>query len=250
MPFVSENRLEEALVRAVKNPAAAPDFYRLLLESDILVLGTVEGQEDATSQFSLEPGGQLALVTGERNGERFLPVFSSLPRMQAYLKEESRYLSVNGRALLDLTRGAPVILNPGSEYGRELSPEQIAQLLDSGGWPGGQQVAMSEVERPSALVNALTAVFEKDAGVQTAWMISITPDGPGGESQPLVGIETTGDMAALVAEIERAAQDKVPGLVFDIQRVDRARPQHMANALLSTQPFFQRAPSIPGRFLN
>ena len=32
MPFVSENRLEEALVRAVESPATAPDFYRLLLE--------------------------------------------------------------------------------------------------------------------------------------------------------------------------------------------------------------------------
>ena len=241
MPFVSENRLEEALVRAVENPATAPDFYRLLLENDLLVLGTVEGQEDATSQFSLEPGGQLKLVTGERNGERFLPVFSSLPRMQAYVQEESRYLSVKGRALLDLTRGAPVILNPGSDYGREFTPQQIEQLLDS------QQIAMGEAEYPVALANALTAVFEKDAGVQTAWMINIAQ---GGESHPLVGIETTGDMAALVAEIERAAQEKIPGMVFDLQRVDRAQPAHMAGELLKVQPFYQRGPSLPGRFLN
>lgn len=246
MPFVSENRLEEALVRAVESPATAPDFYRLLLESDLLVLGTVEGQEDATSQFSLEPGGQLALKTGERNGERFLPVFSSMTRMQAYVQEESRYLSVNGRALLDLTRGAPVILNPGSDYGREFTPEQVEQLLGS----SGPQAATSVAEYPAALVAALTAVFEKDAGVQTAWMIGITDRTLGGESHPLVGIETTGDMAALVAQIERAAQEKIPGMVFDLQRVDRAQPTNMASALLSTQPFYQRAPSIPGRFLN
>ena len=53
MPFISENKLEEALVAAVKNPAAAPDFYRLLLESDLLVLGTVEGQDTAGGKFSL-----------------------------------------------------------------------------------------------------------------------------------------------------------------------------------------------------
>jgi len=246
MPFVSENRLEEALVRAVENPATAPDFYRLLLENNLLVLGTVEGQEDATSQFSLEPGGQLKLVTGERNGERFLPVFSSLPRMQTYLKEESRYLSVNARALLDLTRGAPVVLNPGSDYGREFTPQQIEQLLDS----GSPQIAMGEAEYPVALANALTAVFEKDSGVQTAWMINIAPGGRSGESHPLIGIETTGDMAALVAEIERAAQEKVPGMVFDLQRVDRAQPAHMAGELLKVQPFYQRGPSLPGRFLN
>jgi hypothetical protein len=244
MPFVSENRLEEALVRAVENPATAPDFYRLLLENDLLVLGTVEGQEDATTQFSLEPGGQLKLVTGERNGERFLPVFSSLPRMQTYLKEESRYLSVKGRALLDLTRGAPVVLNPGSDYGREFTPQQIEQLLDS------QQIAMGEAEYPVALANALTAVFEKDSGVQTAWMINIAPGGHSGESHPLIGIETSGDMAALVVEIERAAQEKVPGMVFDLQRVDRAQPAHMAGELLKVQPFYQRGASIPGRFLN
>ena len=246
MPFVPENRLEEALVQAVDSPSTAPDFYGLLLESDLLVLGTVEGQESATSAFSLEPGGQLALVTGERNGERFLPIFSSVTRMQAYVKEESRYLSVNGRALLDLTRGAPVILNPGSDYGRELTPQQVEQLLDA----SAPRVATGTAEYPAALVAALTAVFEKDAGVQAAWMIGITDKSLGGASHPLVGIETTGDMAALVAQIERAAQEKAPGMVFDLQRVDRTQPTNMASALLSTQPFYQRAPSIPGRFLN
>ena len=63
MPFISENELERALVKAAQNPASAPDFYRLLLESDLLVLGTVEGQEDATDQFTLAPGGRIALVS-------------------------------------------------------------------------------------------------------------------------------------------------------------------------------------------
>jgi hypothetical protein len=244
MPFVSENRLEEALVRAVESPAAALDFYRLLLESDLLVLGTVEGQEDAAAQFSLEPGGQLALVTGERNGERFLPVFSSLTRMQAYVKEESRYLSVNGRALLDLTRGAPVVLNPGSDYGREFTAREIEQLLSRAG--GQPRIVTTAMAQPPALVKALTAVFEKDAGVQAAWMIHVTFDDQ--DTHPLVGIETSGDMAALVAEIERTAQEKMPGLVFDLQRVDRARPAELTDAMLRTEPFYQRAPS--GRVLN
>lgn len=250
MPFISENKLEEALVRAVKSPATAPDFYRLLLESDLLVLGTVEGQEDVGAAFSLEPGGQLQLVTGENKGEKFLPVFSSLARMQEYVKEESKYLSINGRALLDLTRGAPVILNPASEYGRELTPGEVEQLLNP--MAPSPQVALttSDAFYPMALINTLASVFENHPHVQTAWMIRIGIGDAGSQAQPLVGVETSGDMAALVADIERAAAEGAPGIVFDVQRVDRARPTGMAAALLQAQPFYQRGGAVPGQFLN
>ena len=248
MPFISENKLEEALVRAVKSPATAPDFYRLLLQSDLLVLGTAEGQEAASDNFSIEPGGQLQLVTGENNGQKFLPVFSSLPRMQEYVKEESKFLSVNGRALLDLTRGAPVILNPASEYGREFMPGQVEQLLNP--MPASAQVALgtSDAFYPMPLINALTSVFEKHPDVQTAWMIRVGIGEQGSQVQPLVGIETGGDMAALVVQIERAAAQDAAAIPFDVQRVDRARPTGLASALLQAQPFYQRA--VPGRLLN
>ena len=250
MPFISENKLEEALVRAVKSPATAPDFYRLLLESDLLVLGTVEGR-DGSEKFSLEPGGQLQLVTGERGGEKFLPVFSSVPRMQEYVKEEAKYLAINGRALLDLTRGAPVILNPSSEYGRELTAEQVEQLLNPVAAPGQFiPTFVSDAFYPMALVNVLTQVFAQHPQVQTAWMIRIGIGEPGADFQPLVGIETSGDMAALVAEIERAAAEGAPGTAFDLQRVDRSRPTGMASALMQAQPFYQRGTSVPGRLLN
>ena len=247
MPFISENKLEEALVRAVKSPATAPDFYRLLLESELLVLGTAVGQEDAGSSFSLEPGGELQLVTGENRGEKFLPVFSSLARMQEYVKEESKFLSINGRALFDLTRGAPVVLNPSSEYGREFTPQEIEQLLNPAMPQAQVALSTSDAFYPMPLVHALTAVFERHPEVQTAWMIRI---GIGEDIQPLVGIETSGDMAALVAEIESEVGQSAPGIVFDVQRVDRARPSGMAGALLQAQPFYQRGAAVPGRLLN
>ncbi len=86
MPFISENELEIALVKAAKNPVSGPDFYRRLLETDLLVMGAAEGQEYATEKFRVAPGGKVNLVTGLRNGRTFLPVFSSLLRMQEYVK--------------------------------------------------------------------------------------------------------------------------------------------------------------------
>jgi len=248
MPFISENELERALVKAAKNSAAAPDFYRLLLESDLLVMGTVEGQEDATEQFKLGPGGKVNLETGlKKGGGTFLPVFSSLLRMQDYVKQESKYLRVNGRALLDLTRGAPVILNPASEYGKELTPEQVAQLLDPQATHSQPRLIIGEEDYPMPLVEALIEVFTTRPDVEAAWMIQVRFSGQD-EPHPLVGVETAGDWPSLMQSVQAAADRSIPGLVFDLQRIDRAHPNSLSDALLQAPPFYQHRKS--GTALN
>src|SRR5471032_461887 len=244
LPFISENELERALVKAVKNPASAPDFYRLLLACDLLVLGTVEGWEDASEKFTLTPGGKFNLVTGVKDGGKFLPVFSSLLRMQEYLKQESKFLSINGRALLDMTRGAPVTLNPASEYGKEFSAHEILQLLDGPAPSGEALTIIGEADYPMALVNALTGVFGPRADIAAAWMIQVTFADRAKEPHPLVGIEmdtkSGGDWPSLIRSIEAAAEASVPGMVFDIQRIDRRNHTSLTGALLQAAPFYQR----------
>jgi hypothetical protein len=242
MPFISENELERALVKAVKSPASAPDFYRLLLESDLLVMGTVEGQESASEEFRLAPGGRINLVTGVKNGGTFLPVFSSLLRMQEYVKQETRYLRVNGRALLDLTRGAPVTLNPASEYGKELTSQEVAQLLDPPVSRGHPSTIIGEADFPVALVETLRTVFAARPDIDAAWMIKVA-FADRDEPHPLVGIETPGDWPSLMQAIEAAAQQNLPGMVFDLQRIDRLRRNSLTDALLQVPPFYQRRKS-------
>jgi hypothetical protein len=241
MPFIPENELEQALVKAAQDRMAAPSFYRLLLESNLLVLGSAEGREDASEQFSVAPGGRLNLVTGQKNGGQFLPVFSSLTRMQDYVKEESKYLSVNGRALLDLTRGAPVTLNPASEYGKELSASEIQQLLDG---RGENRTIVGEAVYPAALVEALAGLFASHPDIMAAWMIQVTFADRAEAPHPLVGIETrsaTQDhWPSLMQAIQAAAAEFAPGLVFDVQRVDRGNPVGLTDALLRVAPFYQR----------
>ncbi len=250
MAFKPENKLEEALVAAVKDSAAAPDFYRLLLESNLLVPGTVERHEFSDKPFELSPSTRLNLVPGFKDGERFLPVFSSLTRMQAYVKADSRYLTLNGRTLLEATRGAPLTLNPNSDYGREFTPAQIAQLLDPEPHlqPKGETMeVIGEADFPLPLVEALTALFAARPQVAAAWMIQVTFADRAREPHPLVGIETAGDWLPLMQAIEAAAERAVPGMVFDIQRVVRASPTSLTQALLSVPPFYDRdAKPAPG----
>jgi len=239
--FIAENELEKALVQAVKNPASAPDFYRLLLETELLVLGTVEGQEDAEEKFSLPPGGKLNLVSSIKHGQRYLPIFSSLTRMQEFVKQDSKYLSIHGRALLEITRGAPVTLNPASEYGKELSPLEVMQLLDG---PLSPRIIAGEAEYPAALIEALTPVFAARPDIETAWMIHVTLADRAGQPHPLIGIEldsqTGGDWPSLIQAIQAAAEAALPDMMFDIQRVDRRNPGGMTSALLQAQPFYWR----------
>ena len=243
MLFIPENELERALVKAVKNPAAAPDFYRLLLESDLLVLGTAQGQEGATEAFTLAPGNNLNLVTGAKDGHRYLPVFSSVLRMQEYAKQECKYLGINGRALLDLVRGAPVILNPASEYGKELTAEQVGQLLGPSRPSGPQRTMVGEAPYPMPLVEALTRVFAANALVEAARMIQVTFADRAQEPHPLVGIEASPsiDFRKLVNAIQQEAEHAAPGAVFDIHRIDRAAPSSVTEALLQAEPFYVRS---------
>lgn len=258
MRFKPENKLEEALVKAVKDSGTAADFARLLLDSDLLVLGTVAGHEDDREKFALAPGGQLKLVPGEKNGEKYLPVFSSLTRMQAYVSDEAKYLAIKGRDLLEVTRGAPVTLNPGSNYGKEFSAEEVGQLL---AWDQGRESKMSEpkimigeVDFPMDLVNAATALFQQRPDIANAWMIRVTFADRAREPHPLIGVEfdseAAGGLATLMPQIERMAEAAVPGMVFDVQQVDRNRQSGMSDALLQVPPFYTRGQTLSGATIN
>ena len=243
MLFIAENELEKALVAAVKTPSSAPEFYRLLLESDLLVMGAAEGREEAQAQFSLEPGTNLKLVTGVKDGNPYLPVFSSLARMQEFVQQETKYLSINGRALLELTRGGPIILNPASQYGKELSPLEVHQLLGGPTAPSEKHIITGEAPYPMPLVQALTSVFAARPDIETAWMIQVTFADRANQPHPLVGIETAGDWPSLVQAIQAAAEAHVPDTLFDIQRVDRRNPAGMTSALIQAAPFYVRGAS-------
>lgn len=253
MAFKPENELEAALVRAVQDPAAAAEFYRLLLETDLLVLGTAEGREEATEKFNLELGGRLNLVTGEHDGHKYLPVFSSIARMQEYIKDDSKYLSMNGRDLFETTRGAPLILNPASEYGKQLAPHEIAQMLDPGSAPRSEpMVKMGEADYPQDMVDTLTGVFRAHAGVKAAYMIRVTFADRAHEPHPLVGIEMEDgkedEIRPLMEALNDAANRQIPGQVFDVQQIDRKGRAAMTDALLQVDPFYVRG--TPARTLN
>jgi hypothetical protein len=247
MTFAPENDLEDALMRAAKEPAARPLFYRLLLDSDLLVIGTIAGRPPSKGLSNVAVGESLQIASAERNGKPFHPVFSALSRLQSYVREEQGYLALNGRALFEATRGATFVLNPGSDYGKELLPHEIARLLD----PAAVQPETITIQKPTsvrigqpsvyphALVNALKTSFAARPDVLEAYLAQIAYEGQ--PSHRLIGVETIGDWQSLSNEIGRVAAQAAPGEVLDVVRIDRSKPpETLAKSLLETTPFYVR----------
>ena len=245
MSFVPENDLEKALMRAPNEPAARPEFYRLLLESDLYVIGQVEGRAPGEGRHTVAAGERLQLMSSEAKGQQFIPVFSALVRLQAYVRDERRYLSLNGRSLFEMTGGASFVLNPGSEYGKELLPQEIAGLLH----PPGQTVTMEKPTKvligqpavyPRDLVDALKAAFARRPEVLNAYLVQIAYEGTDQPPHPLIGVETTGDWQSLSQEVGHVVNALGSDLPVDAVPIDRARADGLSASLLNTAPFYTR----------
>jgi hypothetical protein len=208
IPFEPQNPLEESLARACMDPAHRPQFYQDFLAAKILVIqdGPAPLEQGSTV---LQPGQQLRIQSIEFQGKRCLPIFSSLPRLQAVIRTEMGYLELVARDFLTLTRGAAVMLNPGSPYGKEFTADEIARMLDGTLWQPRQAVTVQQAtpvlfgqpaRYPAELAAALRRLFGERAGVRRAWLALY--DNPAGDEPPhlLVALEVDGDPAIIMGE--------------------------------------------------
>jgi len=131
MSFEPENELEEAMLRHNKHAMARRDFHHLLLNTELIVLGRVEGRDHMPDKMTVAPGEKIKLASMQYRGKACIPAFTTLTRLQAFLNKDAAWLSINARALFEIIRGNTLLLNPGSEWGKEFPPEEIEILLAS-----------------------------------------------------------------------------------------------------------------------
>lgn len=123
-----ENELEESLVQAASNVSAQKGFYQKLLWNQLFVL-TGEHYNSEKGVQILEENTTVHLVTFE-NGK--IPVFTSTNRIfdKGIIKEEVPFMSLKGQDLFGVAKGATFIINPYSDYGKELIPEELESLMN------------------------------------------------------------------------------------------------------------------------
>jgi hypothetical protein len=225
--FTPENDLERSLVKAATDPAHRPQFYQDLVKSDVFVIQQDFIPEKA-DRITLEQGMELKIAPVEMNGRSYLPIFSSVARLRAVIQSEVGYIGMNALEFLKITRGAELILNPGSDYGKEFTQDEIAGILDGTIWRTNRytvkeetQVLLGQPARyPHALADALSRLFAGKKEVQAAYLAHFFNPAVDDKSHTLIAIEATGDCDRLVAEAGMVATNvDVPDPPVDFIRM-------------------------------
>lgn len=253
--FVPENEMERLLVQASTDPVARPRFYEGLLHSAVIVLpnGPPLSAEGDPVELPVE-GGSVMFPTGTKigfqpvqNGSRsLLPIFSSLPRLQRFSQVEVRWLEMPAREFFTLTQGQEVVLNPGSDYGKEFTVTEIEQMLT--GWkPSKTYVTQKEVQvrlgqparYPSALIEALSRLFSGIREVECAYLAHLDNPDQGDPPHTLIGIKATGDWNKIAAQAGIVlAGIEIPDPPVDFFRMGGTGGPN--DYLLTTKPFYTR----------
>jgi hypothetical protein len=250
MSFDPQNPLEASLVRASADPAHRPQFYRDLLDADIFIIQPAPAEpRDGAGRAVVPEGESIGIAAMEREGKPRLPIFSSLPRLQAALTGPASYLRLGARAFLEMTAGADLVLNPGSEYGKEITAAEAAAMVDGSIWrPTESYVAERETQvmlgqparYPDALVQALTRLFRTRPQVERAWLAHFHNPARPEPPHTLIGVELSGDPGEVFGEAGVVAGNvPVPDPPVDFIRF--ADDGGIGNYFKETQPFYVRA---------
>ena len=198
--FKPENDLERALVHAAEDPSARAPFLKTLLDAE-LSFALVPG----------EKGGGYEAPELESDGLSFVPVFTSDGRVKAVFgREKLMVIRQTFRQILEQITDANFVLNPGSEYGREIMAEDVAAMLegnfekaaesddfDDDGEEGDNDLP-NAVGRPSPdpvhLTKPLAKLFSTMPEVRSAHIAQALFEDRNGLKRLVLGVATEGDL--------------------------------------------------------
>lgn len=258
---MTQESLTALLRRAVTEPAARPTFYEALMSATVFVIGRVgDGNPDTGGEATLAEGDQVQLQNWNRpDGSPVIPFFTSLETLRESIAEECPYLALPARSLFEMTQGAELVLDPGSEQGKEFTPDEIANLLASGlsrtATPRtvekATQVLLGQpAQPPEAMMASLRQLFSQRPQVSRAFL-ALMHDGNKAEKPHLIiGIESDDDDERVFQEAGNVAADQARGEPVDLVRV-RGHDEGIASYFLrDCPPFYQRQAAKRGFFAS
>lgn len=209
MAFEPQNELERSLVRAASEPAHRPQFHRDLVAGTLLVINEGAPPPDEPRETTLTEGTTIQLRHIEYEGRPCIPVFTSLARLREFVTEPVAYLGFDTLDFLNLTAGTGLLLNPGADYGKEITADEARAIVDGSIWePEHRHVVDRPTEvllgtpanYPHALVDALKTLFAKDKRVKRAWIAHFHDPSRDPKPHTLIGIDAGVAYDAVMAD--------------------------------------------------
>ncbi|MBS2100829.1 enhanced serine sensitivity protein SseB C-terminal domain-containing protein [Carboxylicivirga linearis] len=242
-----ENELEKLLIRAASDASARNDFYTKLLWSELIVI--TNGQEDISKGAKvLEKDTTVQFVTFE-NGH--IPLFTSTNRIfdKGVVKEQVPFMVIKGQDLFDFTRGATFILNPYSDYGKELIPQEIESLLNGSIYKQNDEMTIQSntevhigqpANYPDKLVNELKLLFKNRPFIKAAYLAAIKMDNNEKLPHLVIAIDLEGELRDISKEAGPLVEkflDK--NEIVDFMQIDNKGG--ISDYFISqTKPFYER----------
>ncbi len=200
------NDLEKALHKAAVDNTQAPAFYEELMDSKIFVLGKPE--EEDVGKFTLEEEQALIIQHWEREADNspVVPFFTSLSMLQQAIPTDEPYLELPTSVLFELTMGAPLVLNPNSEFGMEFDPDDVAILLDADLLLNSEheldedtEVLLGIAENiPKEFTNVLKQYFSTQKAVEAAYLGTIQIPEEDDVEHLMIGLKGEGRMEKII----------------------------------------------------
>jgi len=246
----AQNSLEMALARAAAEPASRPAFYRLLLESEVYVIGHTDAP--GVGNTAIPAGAKLSIVNWEKkDGKPFIPFFSSLEALQRVLKAEARFVAMPARNFFEITLGATLILNPSLSYGKEFFPAEIEALLTTGVNHVAKERVVQKATKvllgqpanyPSEMMASLTSLLARHPSVKAAYMCLMHDAESSSAPVLVVGFDGDGDMKTAMREAGAVAADTAPqGQLVDLVEIKHGDSGVSEYLLGSVKPFYLRS---------
>ncbi len=246
--FEPENMCEETMIKAAADQRYYPAFYREVLESTVYYIRT--GEPENKQRAEAAAGGSPNVLSVQYDdGKTYLLFFSSMARLKEFVPEGAWHCGVKGREFFETTRGAELMLNPGTECCKLFTKLELAKLLDGTLFHAAAVLdnvsddkdelkLVQPRDYPEALVNALSVLFKKTKEVRTAYLAKHYNPQPGTPAHYVIGLEVSGHWER-VAEAACAVAGAAKKAGENVHIIPIGRDE-MSEYLVDTEPFYTK----------
>lgn len=228
---------DDLLSAAIENPSSRFQFYKALVELELIVIGSVADGETLNFKYI------------EEDGELILPVFTSWEKFDAIIQSEYPYVKIPAELLLEMAgTDIPWVLNPFTGFSKKIICKELETMKD-----GRilhyffEQLSDEEKERilteqivelPEGVMERYRSCLKKVPSVRKAYLVNIYNPTSAKRPFPLVALDVDDLEEGLTQEVFDALNQQGEEQV-EVLILDDAIP--LASSIVEdTRPFYFR----------